>query len=131
MRGEEQMRNRQQGVSRQHGVSIMGLIIGLVVLVVLALVAMKIGPPYMEFNSAKKLAHQIVNEMPNGSAADIRRAWNLRQGIQDVSAVGQGDLQISRENNQNVIAFQYRKEVPLVANLGVYMDFAVNTGSGK
>ena len=81
--------------------------------------------------AAKKLAYQIVTESPNASPNDVRQAWNLRQGIQDVNSVNQGDLTITKEGNQNVIAFQYRKEVPLVANMGVYMDFAVNTGSGK
>ncbi len=116
--------------NRQTGVTIMGLIIGLVILVIVALVGMKVAPPYIEFNAAKKLAHQIVSESPTASAGEIRQAWNLRQGIQDVTSVNQGDLTISKEGNQSVIAFQYRKEVPLFANLGVYMDFAVNTGSG-
>ena len=61
--------------------------------------------------------------------AEIRRAFESRQAIDDFQAVKATDLEISKNGNQIVIAFAYRKEVPLFANVGVYIDFAANSAN--
>ena len=37
------------------------------------------------------------------------------------------DLVISREGGQVVISFAYRKEIPLFANVGLYIDFQASS----
>ena len=37
------------------------------------------------------------------------------------------DLEVTKEGAGLVIAFAYRKEVPLFANLGMYIDFSANS----
>jgi hypothetical protein len=111
----------------QRGLSLMGLIVGLFVLIVVALFAMKLIPPYMEYFTAKGAIEAIAREKQATTAAEARRAFESRSAIDDISAIKPSDLQISREGNDLVIGFAYRKEVPLFSNIGVYIDFAADT----
>jgi hypothetical protein len=112
----------------QRGVTITSLVIGLVVVIFAALLGFKLVPPYMEFRAIKGAIQAIARERQGGSVADIRRAFESRQAIDDFQAVKAADLDISKQGNQVVIAFAYRKEVPLFANVGVYLDFTANSG---
>jgi hypothetical protein len=111
----------------QHGVTLTGLVVVLFILVVLALFAMKLVPAYMEYGTAKSAIQAIARERQAGSPAEIRRAFDARAAIDDITAVTASDLDITKEGSEVVIAFGYRKEVPLFANLGLYIDFAANS----
>lgn len=119
--GNKNMRKRQQGVS------LMGLIIGAVILILAVLLFMKIFPPYMEFFTAKKFITQIAQEQRGGTVLDIRRSWQLKTAIEDVKSINEKDLEITKEGGEVVISFSYRKDVPLFANVGVYLDFAASS----
>lgn len=109
--------------SRQAGVSLMGLIIVLVLLAVLALFAMKVIPSYMEFRGMKNAIQAIAREKPNGTAAEIRKSFEARANIDDFESIKPSDLEVSK----GVIAFAYRKEVPLFKGVGLYIDYAAST----
>jgi hypothetical protein len=113
--------------SSQSGVTLFGLVFGLAVLVFLALLAMKLIPPYMEYFTARNAVHSIARTQQGGSINDVRRAWDARAAVDDIRAVKASDLEISKEGNQVVLGFAYRKEVPLFANLGVYIEFAASS----
>ena len=113
--------------SKQRGLTISGLVIWLVILSVLALLAMRLIPAYMEYGSARNAIRGIARD---GAAtpADVRRAFNARAQIDDITVIKASDLDITKQGNDMVISFSYRKEVPLFANVGLYVDFAANTG---
>ena len=113
--------------NHQRGVSLLGLIIGAVILIFVLLLAMKTLPPWLEFFNAKKLINQIAQEQRGGSINDIKKAWQLKSSIDNVEAINEKDLEITKEGGEVVISFAYRKEVPLFANVGVYMDFAASS----
>ena len=117
--------------NRQLGVSLMGLIVGAVILIFVLLLGMKTLPPYLEFFTAKKLIIQVANEQRGGTILDIRKAWQLKTAIEDVPSVSDKDLEITKEGGEVVISFAYRKEVPLFANVGVYMDFAASSKASE
>ena len=111
----------------QRGVTITGLVIVLIVLVFAALLAFKVIPPYMEFRTMKNAIQAIARERQGASVADIRRAFESRQAIDDFQSVKAADLDISKQGNTVVIAFAYRKEAPLFSNVGLFIDFAANS----
>lgn len=113
--------------NRQRGVSLMGLIFGAVILIFVLLLGMKTLPPWLEFFTAKKHITQIAQEQRAGTVGDVRRAWQLKTAIEDVPSVNDKDLEVTKEGGEIVISFAYRKEVPLFANVGVYMDFAASS----
>ena len=113
--------------NRQLGVSLIGLIVGAVVLIFVLLLGMKAFPPYLEYFTAKKLITAIANEQRGGSVGDIRKAWQLKTAVEDVPSVNDKDLEITKDGGEVVISFAYRKEVPLFANVGLYFDFAASS----
>ena len=113
--------------SKQRGVTLGGLIIGLFIFIILALFGMKLLPAYIEYGTVKSAIHAIARERQAGSPQEIRRAFEARATIDDITVVRSSDLEITKEGSEVVISFAYRKEVPLFSNVGVYMDFAANS----
>ncbi len=123
------MRQGERSVhGRQAGVSLMGLIIGLIILAVLALFAMKLIPSFMEFRTAKNAIQAVAREKQGASLVEIRRAFDNRATIDAIESVKGTDLDISKQGNDVTISFAYRKEVPLFTGVGLYIDYAARTG---
>ncbi len=123
------MRQGEQSVhGRQAGVSLMGLIIGLIILAALALFAMKLIPSFMEFRTAKNAIQAVAREKQGASLVEIRRAFDNRATIDAIESVKGTDLDISKQGNDVTISFAYRKEVPLFTGVGLYIDYAARTG---
>lgn len=108
----------------QRGVTLMGLIVGLFIVVVLALFAMRVIPSFLEYRTAKSAIEAVARQAQ--SPADVRKMFETRTAIDNVS-LKPSDLEITREGNQMVIAFAYRKEVPLFGNVGLYIDYAADS----
>ena len=114
---------------KQQGVTITSLVIALVVVIFVSLLGFKLVPAFLEYRAMKNAISAIAREKQGGTVADIRRAFDSRQAIDDFQAVKSSDLDISKNGSQIVIAFAYRKEVPLFANVGVYIDFSANSAN--
>jgi Sec-independent protein translocase protein TatA len=104
----------------------MGLLIALVLVIVLALFGMKVIPSVMEYRTAKG-AIQAVAKSGATTPQDVRRAFENRATIDNITSVRPQDLEITRDGNSVVIAFAYRKEIPLFTGVGLYLDFAANS----
>jgi len=113
----------------QDGVSLMGLIVVLFLAVIVALFAMKIIPSFLEFRTAKTAIEQVARSAQNPGEA--RRAFENRATIDNIDSVRPNDLEITREGNQLVIAFAYRKEVTLFGPVGLYINYAANSKGGQ
>jgi Tfp pilus assembly protein PilE len=113
----------------QSGVTLMGLFITLFIVIVVALFAMKLIPAYMEYATAKNAIEAIARERNAQSAQEVRRAFDARASIDNITAVKASDLEITKDGAGLAIAFAYRKEVPLFGSLGVYIDFAANSAN--
>lgn len=109
----------------QRGVSIMGLVVVLAVVIVVAVFAMKVIPSFLEFRTAKSAIEAIARQAQN--PADVRRAFDNRAAIDNINTITSKDLEIGREGNQMVIAFAYRKEVALFGPVGLCIDYAANS----
>ena len=113
--------------NRQRGITLTGLIFGSVVLVLLALLGFKVVPEYLEYFTAVKTINAVAKENPDSTPAEVRRAFELREAVDDIPSLKPSDLDITKEGGQNVIAFAYRKEVPLCSKVGLYFDFRAST----
>ena len=61
--------------SKQQGISLLGLIIGLFLLVVVALFAMKVIPSYLEYSSAKSAIEAISRDQQINTPLMVRNAF--------------------------------------------------------
>jgi len=113
----------------QRGITLLGLLVGSVVLVFAALLFMRLLPSYIEYFTLKKTLVAIANEVRGRgvNVSEVRRAFQNRSVIDDIKAVSATDLEITRQGNDYVLAATYRKEIPLFANVGVYIDFEASS----
>lgn len=114
--------------TKQRGISLLGLILILFVLVVVGIFSLKLIPSYMEYFKAKAAIEAIASDRSRtASPTEVRKAFDARATIDDIETVKASDLEITKDGNDVVINFQYRKEVPLFANVGLYVDFAASS----
>jgi len=109
---------------KQLGVSLMGLILVAVVIIAVLLVGMKLAPSYIEFFAIKKAVNSIASDKTSSSSvSEVRKAFDRYATIDDISTIKGSDLEVTKEGGAMVIRAQYRREIPLVANVGIYIDF--------
>jgi len=114
--------------SKSQGLTLTGLIMVLFVVVLVFVFGMKLLPAYIEYATAKKAINSIARDGTGASTPqEVRRQFDARALIDNIEAVKGTDLEIRKEGGGTVIGFAYRKEVPLVANVGLYIDFAANS----
>src|ERR1700694_1990635 len=101
--------NTMRILKKQKGVSLGGLIVVLFVVVVIAALGLKILPGYMEYYKIKNAIDAIASDRTkNTSVTEVRKAFEARSTIDDISAVKASDLEITKEGNAVVISFAYR-----------------------
>ena len=119
------MRNKQSGVG-----FLVIFIIGMV-LALGAVGAMKIAPAYSEFMTVKKTIMAVAaSEGRSGNVAEIRKAFERRSGVDNITAVTPGDLDITKDGGELVIAVAYAKKIQLFNNISLCIDFAASTAPG-
>jgi len=111
----------------QSGMSLMGLIFGLALLVIIGIFGMKLVPVYIEFYKAKAAIVALAQEKQDGTPTDIRKGFDARATIDDIEAIKSSDLEITKDGNRPVISFAYRKEVALGGNVGLYVNFSASS----
>jgi hypothetical protein len=113
--------------AKQLGIGLGGLLAGAAVFITLAMFGMKLGPSYLEAASIKKAVVAIAQEKPGASVGEVRKSFDARATIDAITTVAGKDLEVTKEGGELVITAAYRKEIPLVANLGVYIDFRASS----
>lgn len=114
-----------KNINRETGLSLIGMILICVLLILAALLGIKVMPDYMEYrailNTVKETAQDPASR--TGSVADIRRNYDRRKLIDNITAVTGDDLDITKEGNDVVISFAYEKKIPLTGPVSLLIDF--------
>ena len=116
---------------RQRGMGLLALIFWALVSVFVFMVALKILPVYKENMAIKTTLSAMASDsvLQNGEKWEIRKSFNERADIDDISSVNGGDLEIDKEDGRIVLGIAYSVKTPLFANISLYIDF--NESSGK
>lgn len=111
---------------RQTGLSMTTLLLVVVIAVIGALGGLKIAPAYLEYYSVKKAIAAIVTsgELRSATVADVRKAFDKRAQIDNITVVGGPDLDITKEGGDIVISFAYPKKVELFKNISLLIEFS-------
>ena len=118
---------------RQQGLGFAGVIFLLIGIVFVAIIGMKLVPAYIEYFTIKKAITGMTQsgELRGASVADVRKAFDRRTAIDDITAVTPADLEITKDGNDVVISFAYEKRIPLFYNISVLIDFAGSSRPGS
>ena len=77
--------------------------------------------------AVERIRTAAAQEKQGATVAEVRKAYDARSAIDDLSSVKASDLEITKDGSDIVISFAYRKEIPLFKNLGLYIDFAAQS----
>lgn len=114
---------------KQHGLSLLGvLLIGILVAFAL-LLSFKLVPAYTEYFSAQKTLAALVSEQRNSSPEEIRRAFERRSIIDDISSFKSDELDIEQSKEGLGISVAYDRVVPLFSNVYLLLKFEVAAGT--
>lgn len=110
---------------QQRGLTMIGFLFVAIVLVVLAMLAMKVVPAYVEFFSVKKILATMGQEpeLKSMSNAEIRVDFAKRAEVGYVTAVKPEDLSIDRHGAVPVITADYTYRTKLLGNVSLVVDF--------
>lgn len=115
--------------SRQRGLTMFGFLFVAVVLIFVAMLAMKLVPAYIEFFSVKKILATMgqESEIRSRSNAEIRSDFSRRTAAGYVSVVKPEDLSIDRRGGVPVITAEYEFRTKLVGNVSLVVDFSASS----
>ena len=109
----------------QRGVSLYGVMIGGVIFALVALLAMKALPPWIEYGNLLKAVKGTAADgsLKDATVSQVRAAFGRRADMDEVKSVTPQDIQVTKEGNELVISFEYSKKVPLFGNTSLVFDF--------
>jgi hypothetical protein len=111
----------------QRGIALSGLIFWSVVLILLAVLAMKVVPTTVEYFKIVKATQAVVkNASPDATVLQLREAFQKYAEVDDIKLPAR-ELEIYKDRGQLVIEFSYEKRIPLFANVSLLIDYRGST----
>jgi len=112
-------------IQQQKGFSLSGLLITSFFLILLAVFGMKLVPAYLEYFSIKKNLTATAKEAPPPGADinQIKMAFTKKAQIDNIKSITAQDIKVNIENGKSVLRIQYSKQIPLVSNISLNIDF--------
>jgi hypothetical protein len=116
-------------MKKQHGVTITGLLMTIVVLIFLSLLAFKVFTPYKQYFTVQKVFKQLAldPEVKAGGRREFIIAWSKFAMTDDLSAISGDDVELTKDGNDLIISASYSVRVPLFKNISLLIDFAPNS----
>jgi hypothetical protein len=113
--------------------SFIGLVLVIALGISIVLIGVKLVPAYIEFFSVKKILTAIAKDpgFETMSPAEIRKSFERRLAIDYVTAVDSKDLEITKEDGNNVVSVEYSQKIPLAFNVSACLDFEASTSDVK
>ena len=114
---------------RQRGLSMIGFLFVAALVVMVAIVAMKLVPAYIEFFSVKKMLLSMGQEADfrGKSNAEIRSEFANKMAAGYINAVKAGDLIIDRSSGTPVVSVDYVFRSKLIGNVSLVVDFSASS----
>ena len=116
-------------LSRQRGLTLFGFLFAAVVLILLAMLAMKVVPAYIEFFSIKKILNSMGQEssLKSKSNAEIRSDFMRRASADYVDGKRAEALLIERKAGVPTLSVDYEFRTPLAGNVSLVIEFKASS----
>lgn len=112
-------------IQQQKGFGLSGLLVTSFFLILLAVFGMKLVPVYLEYFSIKKSLTATAKEapLPETDINQIKMVFSKKAQIDNIKSITAQDIKINKENGKTVLRVQYSKQLPLVSNISLNIDF--------
>jgi Tfp pilus assembly protein PilE len=114
----------------QRGFTLGGFIMLLILALIVGILALKIVPMYMEFNSVKSAMEAVKAEKYDSSKA-VRESLMKRLSMNYVESVESDDITISTNDGSYDVSVDYYVDKPLAYNLSMsaHFEYEVTTAN--
>ena len=118
---------------KRRGVSMLGFMFMSVAVIIIAMLAMKLVPAYLEFFSVKKILNAMGQDSETKSMSNnqIRSSFAKRASVGYVTVVKPEDLAVDRSGGNIVISTEYEYRTKLVANISLVVDFKATSNTAS
>jgi|RhiMethySRZTD1v2_1073278.scaffolds.fasta_scaffold56295_3 hypothetical protein len=123
------VRSTKASLRRQRGVTLTGMIMACIVLLLLALLAFRVVPVYIEYFIIQKQLKGLAEDpaLKDARRADIVKAWYARANVDSITSLRGEDISIERQGTAWVLSADYSVKVPLVGHANLCFDFHPST----
>lgn len=121
-------------MQKQRGMSFIGLVLLIALVVFVAVIGIKVTPAYLEFMSVKKAVANIENDpgFAEMTKKDIQDAFDKKASVDYITVVKGSDIEVSKDiSGKPAIALEYQVVKPIVANMSILLDFAAGKGAAQ
>lgn len=109
----------------QRGISLIGLILSLGVIVLIAMLAMKVVPTAIEYTSIRKAIG--VAKTGGTTVNEIQNAFDKQAEVGYITSISGKDLVITRDNGNIEVSFSYQKKIPLFGPATLLLEYEGTT----
>jgi Domain of unknown function (DUF4845) len=112
--------------SKQRGITLMGLLIGLVLVGGWIYVGIRLTPVYLQGMAVKSALNKVRDEYesnPGTNVQMIRVAISRQFDVESITAITFKDIEITQEGGSFMVRAAYEDVRPLVANVSLLVDF--------
>lgn len=98
--------------SRQRGLSFIGLVFLVAIIVSAAVIGAQSVPVFLEYQAITKAANKAAAE--GNTVAEVKASFDRSAAIDDLKSVSGSDLEVTKVNDKIVVGFEYSREIHLV-----------------
>jgi membrane protein required for beta-lactamase induction len=98
--------------SRQQGLSFIGLVFLVAILVAVAAIGAQSVPVLLEYQAISKAANKAAAE--GNTVAEVKASFNRAAAIDDIKSITGNDLVVTKVNDKVVAGFEYSRDIHLV-----------------
>jgi len=123
------MRNLPSLPHQQRGLTMFSFLFFAVAFIVIAMLAMKLIPAYIEFFSVQKILANMGQDadLKSKGNAEIRNDFAKRASVGYVTVVKPEDIVVERQGGVPVITAEYEYRTKLVGNVSLVVDFSASS----
>lgn len=112
---------------QQRGFSLLVVMAMGIVMAAVVLTFFKVVPVYSEYYAIKKSIDEMAAKQGT-SDTELRKDFARNMVVQDITSVRPADLLIVSTSTRIGVGVRYRREVPLIANIGLVFSFEHQAG---
>lgn len=108
-------------ISRQRGISLLGLIFVMVVLALAGVIGAQALPTVIEYQAVLK----AVNKAQHGSTVpEVRQIFDKAAQIDDINSITGKDLEVAKDGDKMLIKFAYNREIHMFGPAWLTLKYA-------
>lgn len=110
---------------KQRGIGFFGFIMIAAVLIFVAVLGMKLVPPYIHNAQIAKIFQTIATDpaMQTGTVKDIKESYNKRATMDYITDITAEDIEINKDEGTLSLSASYKVKIPVAGNISLVLEF--------